>query len=329
MDSPISAGVDGTQSASGVHHLNAADKNGKNDAWSFLLQPGGADSSSSWHTVTLDGRPLRTPLGLPLTLPSASLALAIATEWDAQHPHLRPAQMPLMTLCCTAIDQVASNPVPQRTDVLRYLRNDTTCYWADPTEDRVLYKRQEKAWDGLHASLTTDVFSLPGEVGPVQAVGGGDAIVMSRKSAGNPNAGLPHPPVLMDKVEKWVNSLDAWTLTALYSATAEAKSFLVGAALISEALSAANGSTTSGEDAHKPAAGRDAKWAKRAARVEEEFNIEAWGLVEGGHDYDRLNCSIQMHAASFLVQSVANSALEASASAGYTDGDGEDEKRTG
>jgi ATP synthase F1 complex assembly factor 2 len=51
---------------------------------------------------------------------------------------------------------------------------------------------------------------------------------------------------------------------------------------------------------------RDGKWAVEAARVEEEFNIECWGLVEGGHDYDRLNCSIQMHAASFLARTVAS-----------------------
>ena len=28
-------------------------------------------------------------------------------------------------------------------------------------------------------------------------------------------------------------------------------------------------------------ASRDPKWAVQAARVEEEFNIEMWGLVEG------------------------------------------------
>ena len=41
-----------------------------------------------------------------------------------------------------------------------------------------------------------------------------------------------------------------------------------------------------------------------AARVEEEFQISNWGLVEGGHDYDRLNCSIQLHSAHLFVQSI-------------------------
>jgi ATP synthase F1 complex assembly factor 2 len=43
----------------------------------------------------------------------------------------------------------------------------------------------------------------------------------------------------------------------------------------------------------------------QAARVEEEFQIESWGVVEGQHDYDRLNCSVQMHAAVLLCNSLA------------------------
>ena len=292
--SPISAGVDGTQSATGVT-TSIYDTS----QWSTLLNPTNNNDSTSWHTVTLDNRKLKTPLGLPLSLPSLPLALAVAAEWDAQKKYLQPAQMPLMTLCCTAIDQVASNPTPHQIDVMRYLRNDTSCYWADPTEDRVLHRRQSKAWDGLHTTLSEEVLKLPSDIGPAQAVGGGDAILLSRKSSGNPQSGLPHPPILVKKAEEWVNSLDAWTLTALYSACAESKSFFIGAALIHDAMNA-----SSSED---DKAVRDGKWAVEAARVEEEFNIECWGLVEGGHDYDRLNCSIQMHAASFLAQTVAAS----------------------
>ena len=32
--------------------------------------------------------------------------------------------------------------------------------------------------------------------------------------------------------------------------------------------------------------------AKVASRIEEEFQIEIWGVVEGGHDMDRLNNSV-------------------------------------
>jgi len=207
----------------------------------------------------------------------------------------------MMTLCCTAIDQVASNPTPHQVDVMRYLRNDTSCYWSDPNEDRVLYKRQLSAWDGLHTDLSHDVLVLPSDIIPAQAMGGGDAILLSRKSSGNSMSGLPHPPILVTKAEEWVRTLDAWRLTALYSACSESKSFYIGAALIHDAMKK---STTKDKEKEDGAVSRDGKWAVKASRVEEEFNIECWGLVEGGHDYDRLNCSIQMHAASFLAQTV-------------------------
>jgi ATP synthase F1 complex assembly factor 2 len=290
--SPISAGVDGTQSATGVHtSIKRA------SSWSSLLNPHNKPPKNGWHTVTLDGRPLRTPLGVPLTLPSIPLALAVASEWDAQKEYLRPAQMPLMTLCCTAIDQVASDPNPHRIDILRYLRNDTSCYWADPGEDRVLHRKQSQAWDGLHKSISRDMLGLPNDLDPAQAFGGDEAFLLSRRSEGNPVSGLPHPPILVERAQKFVDGLDAWNLAALYSACAESKSFFIGSALIFEAKQRyeCNGSN------------RDAKWAVTASRIEEEFNIEAWGLVEGGHDYDRLNSSIQMHSASFLVQTIAQS----------------------
>ncbi len=38
--------------------------------------------------------------------------------------------------------------------------------------------------------------------------------------------------------------------------------------------------------------------AKVASRLEEEFQVEIWGVVEGGHDMDRLNNSINLAAAS-------------------------------
>ena len=324
VDSPISAGVDGTRSATGVTtSISDAAR------WSSLLNPARqqqhtSSSSSSpkdkeWHTVTLDGRAMRTPLGLPLSLPSLHLALAVASEWDAQRTYLQPAQMPLMTLCCTAIDQVASDPTAHRTDVMRYLRNDTSCYWACPAEDRSLYRRQSKVWEGLHDTLSNGLLGLPEEVRPAQAHGGSEALLLSRRSEGNRQSGLPHPPVLVTKAELWVETLDAWTLTALYSACAESKSFFIGAALVHDAIKGSASSTTSSTPAAADGGEvatdenrayqemvRDGKWAAEAARVEEEFNIECWGLVEGGHDYDRLNCSIQMHAAAFLARTVAS-----------------------
>lgn len=38
-----------------------------------------------------------------------------------------------------------------------------------------------------------------------------------------------------------------------------------------------------------------------AARLEEEYNVERWGMIEGGHDMDRGNTTLTLTAASTLV----------------------------
>ena len=107
---------------------------------------------------------------------------------------------------------------------------------------------------------------------------------MSRARA-QKGSGLPHAPVLVQNAKSFVEQLDAWELTALQSITAESKSFLVGAAVITRGISSAD--------------------AIAASRVEEEFQISNWGMVEGGHDYDRLNCSIQIRSACTLISSIS------------------------
>lgn len=42
------------------------------------------------------------------------------------------------------------------------------------------------------------------------------------------------------------------------------------------------------------------------SRVEEEFQIGRWGLVEGGHDLDRVNCRVNLSSASFLLWLLQN-----------------------
>lgn len=133
--SPISAGVDGTDSASGVHRPSSLSDTSSSFKHMLSPRPPGAstefqdddDSSSStrWFGVTLDGRGVSTPMGNKLAVPSEKLAHMIAAEWDAQDKHLRPVNMPLMTLACTALDQVAHHPNVYREQSLRFLPTDT------------------------------------------------------------------------------------------------------------------------------------------------------------------------------------------------------------
>lgn len=132
VESPISAGVDGSDSASGVKHLSK-DKD-TSEMLEYMLsprKPGTLISTSShnnkiqWYGVTLDGKTIKTPMDQLLAVPSQSLAYAISAEWDAQKQYLQPANMPLMSLACTALDQVAHHPQAYREQSLNYLPTDT------------------------------------------------------------------------------------------------------------------------------------------------------------------------------------------------------------
>jgi len=254
VDSPISAGVDGTDSGSGI------------------VRPSGVPSMKSSESgvifgVTLDDRRIKTPAGLSFAIPSEMLAMAIAAEWENQTKYINPAQMPLMTLTCTAIDQTAFDPETVIQNILQYLPNDTTSYLVDPVEDRILARLQEKHWDALRTWSASVLGDIPAT---------SKSVITFRKTKG-----LPHSDTVYSKAEEFVRSLDIWALTAMQCVTVEAKSFLVGLGVIKNFL--------------------NAEQAIGAARVEEEFQISNWGCVEGGHDYDRLNCSIQMRSAVFLL----------------------------
>jgi len=299
VDNPISAGVDGTDSASNI----SLDKPSKRAMQTYLMPP---SKYTEWYGVTLDGRSIKTPLGRTLSVPSLPLALSIASEWDDQGSSIQPAQMPLMTLTCTTIDQFTIPAIRENIidDLLRYLRNDTTCYWSDPTEDRVLHRKQVKHWESLHKWVDCEMHGLGQK--PAVATGSGEGLVMSRLRKTKTYAGLPHSNELVDNARAFLEKCDAWTLASMQAVTMDAKSFLVGMAVVRGVGSWVDSIKADGEFSGKinPFI-KDAKAAVMASRVEEEFQIESWGLVEGGHDYDRLNCSIQVHAATSLMQSIA------------------------
>lgn len=282
--SPISAGVDGSDSASGVQHLQDLGSS----QLEYMLSPRrpgsvNAPDSSEWFGVTLDGRTLKTPMGQTLAVPSQSLAFAIAAEWDAQEKHLKPAAMPLMTLACTALDQVAHNPQVYREQCLNFLPTDTTCFWADPTTDRGLHRQQTQAWKELH-EFVEEKFNHA----PAYAMGASEGMIMVRKRKDrNKSSGLPHNQELFDTAAEWTFTLDAWHLAAFASICSQGKSFLLGWAVLE------SGSPF-----------KEITDAIEASRVEEEFQISSWGLVEGGHDYDRLNCSIQMNSAEVFSKTI-------------------------
>jgi hypothetical protein len=41
-----------------------------------------------------------------------------------------------------------------------------------------------------------------------------------------------------------------------------------------------------------------------ASRLEEEFQVEIWGVVEGGHDMDRLNQSVALNSVALVLSTI-------------------------
>ncbi len=121
--------------------------------WTNVGVVAGADG----HAIELDGRPVRTPGGLPLALPNARLAEAVADEWRAVTGEIDPRAMPLTGLANVAIERVAVDPAAFADGLAAYAESDLLCYRAD--SPAALVARQAAAWDPLldWASTTYDV----------------------------------------------------------------------------------------------------------------------------------------------------------------------------
>jgi len=207
----------------------------------FYKETSAGEHGDFWR-VFLDGKPVKTPRGTFLELPTRPLAQAVAQEWGAQGEKLKPKEMPLTTIGCTAADLIRPEKASCVERIMPYLAMDTVCFEDEKEE---LAELQGKEWAPLRAWFE-------GRYGVQLAIGRG-------------LEGPPHPEATLPTVSLALESCDEWELTALEIATASAKSLVVASALMHR------------EDVR-------AKDALRWSLLEEHFQIERWGLVEGEHD---------------------------------------------
>ena len=99
------------------------------------------------YAVVLDTRPIRTPGGAALCLPTSGLAWAIASEWDAQTEKVDPGKMPLTRTANSAIDKVSPQMQAVIAILTDYGQTDLLSYRADGPAD--LVAEQAVAWDPL------------------------------------------------------------------------------------------------------------------------------------------------------------------------------------
>ena len=99
--------------------------------------------------ITLDGRPVRTPGRLPLVLPNAALAEAVADEWREQGEEILPHAMRLTGLANAAIERIAPDLESFAAGLAAYAESELLCYRADAPEP--LVARQAAVWDPILA----------------------------------------------------------------------------------------------------------------------------------------------------------------------------------
>lgn len=96
-------------------------------------------------SVTLDGRPTRSPGMKLIVVPVAPLATAMAAEWAAQGEFIDPATMPLVRLVNAAVESGEERVLALREEIVKYAANDLLLYRADAP--RELVAEQERLWD--------------------------------------------------------------------------------------------------------------------------------------------------------------------------------------
>ncbi|GLV41590.1 lethal (2) k14505 [Carabus blaptoides fortunei] len=102
--------------------------------------------SDGRYEITLDQRKLKTPSGKNFSVQSEPLALAVATEWDAQKDKIQQSNMHLTALCSTVIDNPNRlNKLDMVQYLVNYLDTDTVLFQSSENDD--LYKFQVQEWD--------------------------------------------------------------------------------------------------------------------------------------------------------------------------------------
>jgi chaperone required for assembly of F1-ATPase len=106
-----------------------------------------ADATPEGFRILLDGKPVRTPGGGMLLLPTAALADAVTQEWRGQGEEINPVSMPMLRLANTVLDGIRKDRAAVIAAILRFGEHDLLCYRAEAPAS--LAERQAREWDAM------------------------------------------------------------------------------------------------------------------------------------------------------------------------------------
>ena len=132
---------------SGADPMEAARRSGRAVQRKRFYESAGVGEADGGHTVTLDGKPIKTPSGRTVILPVRSLAEDIAAEWNAQTDTLDPLTMPLTRFANSVVQGVIDDSEAVSDDVAKYFASDLLFYRASHPER--LVAREAAHWDPI------------------------------------------------------------------------------------------------------------------------------------------------------------------------------------
>jgi len=207
------------------------------------------------NAVLLDGRALKTPRGLPLDLPTHTLAEAVTKEWSGQGDEIDPQAMPLTKLANTAIDGVAPRREEVVAEIAAFAKHDHLCYRTDKPAE--LLRRQSEAWDPL-LDWAAERYGAP-----LMTVEGITSVAQPESS--------------IVALRKAVEAFDSFALSALHVIASICGSLVLALAVADKRLTAEEAFELSQIDESFQAEkwGLDSEAEARAKRLERELMIAA------------------------------------------------------
>ncbi|KAL4568274.1 hypothetical protein LXL04_023882 [Taraxacum kok-saghyz] len=221
------------------------------------------DDGIGW-SVMLDYRTLKTPSKRPLKCPTLPLAKAIAAEWEYQLTDgIRPFTMPLMRLACTALERV---PLTRP----KIIHNLMTRFHQD-----LVFCRAPHDNDLTHPIHVLQVKKIDPLLKWVESEFGVKPVVYSSFFGGKQEEGL------VKAVENVVKKTDDNELAAIDALTSASHSLIISIAVFRGVIGIQE--------------------AIELIRLEEDMQVERWGLVEGGHDLDVADLKVQIASAAVFL----------------------------
>ncbi|KAI3503520.1 hypothetical protein L1887_31963 [Cichorium endivia] len=222
-----------------------------------------AEDGVGW-SVMLDYRTLKTPSKRPLKCPTLSLATAIAAEWDYQLTDgIRPFTMPLMKLACTALERVPLTR-PKIIDNLISRFHQDLVFCRSPHDNELttdVYKLQVKKMDPILKWVESEFGFKP--------------VVYSSFFGGKQEDGL------VNAINTLLKKTNDNELAAIDALTSASHSLIISIGIFLGRL--------------------NIEEAIELIRLEEDMQVEKWGLVEGGHDLDVADLKVQISSAAVFL----------------------------